>query len=209
MIRATLSRCMMFTAGVFLALGMSVLATAEDAKPPQDDASRIERMKQALEAENGTQQTELAPILLPKEQLDLEALRSMQASIKAYYDYRSQGFEHRRAVFAWQLLSSKIIFSVVVLLVAVGIYFSWIQFTAGMQDKRAAPLASADPATAASPAQAEGAIATPPVPTATTLEASPTGIKVSSPVLGVILLVISLLFFYLYLVHIYPIEEIF
>jgi len=30
---------------------------------------------------------------------------------------------------------------------------------------------------------------------------------VSSPVLGVVILVISLAFFYLYLVHVYPISE--
>jgi hypothetical protein len=35
------------------------------------------------------------------------------------------------------------------------------------------------------------------------------GIKVSSPVLGVVILVISLAFFYFYLVYVYPIENIF
>jgi hypothetical protein len=48
-----------------------------------------------------------------------------------------------------------------------------------------------------------------PEATSTTLEASATGIKLSSPVLGVIILALSLAFFYLYLVHVYPIEEIF
>ena len=43
----------------------------------------------------------------------------------------------------------------------------------------------------------------------TELEASVKGIKVSSPVLGVIILVISLLFFYLYLAFVYPIQEVF
>jgi len=39
------------------------------------------------------------------------------------------------------------------------------------------------------------------------LELGQTGLKVSSPVLGVIILVISLAFFYLYLVYVYPIGE--
>jgi hypothetical protein len=43
----------------------------------------------------------------------------------------------------------------------------------------------------------------------TELEISKSGVKVSSPILGVIILVISLAFFYLYLVYVYPIEEIF
>lgn len=41
----------------------------------------------------------------------------------------------------------------------------------------------------------------------TEIDLSPTSIKVSSPVLGVIILVISLAFFYLYLVYVYPISE--
>jgi hypothetical protein len=40
----------------------------------------------------------------------------------------------------------------------------------------------------------------------TDIEFSGKGIKVSSPVLGVVILAISLGFFYLYLRHVYPIE---
>jgi hypothetical protein len=42
---------------------------------------------------------------------------------------------------------------------------------------------------------------------ATELDLSTKGVKVSSPVLGVIILVISFAFFYLYLVYVYPITE--
>lgn len=41
----------------------------------------------------------------------------------------------------------------------------------------------------------------------TKIEASLQGIKVSSPVLGVIILIISLLFFYLYLIFVYPVKD--
>ena len=43
----------------------------------------------------------------------------------------------------------------------------------------------------------------------TEFSASLKGIKVSSPILGVVILIISLAFFYLYLVYVYPIEDIF
>lgn len=144
---------------------------------------RIERLKQALE---GSERQDFAPVITPVELLKPETAASMQQALKAYYDYRSKGFRHRQAVFAWQLLSSKIIFVIVVFLVGIGIYFSWAQFTAGMQENQAKQTTPAE----------------------TTIEATPSGIKVSSPVLGVIILVISLLFFYLYLVYVYPIEEI-
>lgn len=129
--------------------------------------------------------TELIPTLVDPVYLDEAGQRSMQQALKAFYDYRIRGFDHRSRVFEWQLLSSRMIFGLVILIVAVGLYFSWLQFMAGQKENGGPEKAS------------------------TTLEASPTGVKVSSPVLGVIILTLSLAFFYLYLVHIYPIEEIF
>lgn len=43
----------------------------------------------------------------------------------------------------------------------------------------------------------------------TDLEASIGNVKVSSPVLGVVILLLSLMFFYVYLVYVYPIQETF
>jgi hypothetical protein len=109
-----------------------------------------------------------------------------QRAATEFYTKLSGEYDHRLRVFNWQLLSAKITFVLVVILVTVGIYFSWLQFHAGLK----------------------GMEKTGSMGTETTLEASPTGIKVSSPVLGVIILALSLAFFYLYLVHVYPIEEI-
>jgi hypothetical protein len=43
----------------------------------------------------------------------------------------------------------------------------------------------------------------------TSIEAGKSGFKISSPVLGVIILTLSLAFFYLYLVHVYPVSDTF
>ena len=146
--------------------------------PPQVDTSGS--------AGGASPHTGLMPNLINPAYLDEAGVRSMQDALKAFYDYRIQGFYHRARVFEWQLLSSRLIFALVILIVAIGLYFSWLQFMVGLkEDGRSAE-------------------------TSTTLEASPTGgIKVSSPVLGVIILTLSLAFFYLYLVYVYPIEEIF
>ena len=110
----------------------------------------------------------------------------MQEALKGYYDYRIKGFDHRARVFEWQLLSSRIIFVLVIMIVLAGLYFSWLQFQVGLKGA------------------GDGEDMT------TTVEASVSGgIKVSSPILGVIILTLSLVFFYLYLVHVYPISEIF
>lgn len=158
-------------------------AMAQD-KKPKPDVSRIERLVEASSKKDDV--SKLTPEIVPSDLLDEAGKAALRESLTAYYAYRTSGFDHRRRVFAWQLLSSKIIFALVVFLVAIGVYFSWLQFRAGLPVKGE----SED-----SPAQ-------------TTIEASVKGVKVSSPVLGVIILTLSLAFFYLYLVYVYPIEEI-
>ena len=114
-------------------------------------------------------------------------LEACHAALTEYYAYRQHGLEHRQKVFAWQHRSSIAIFVVVVLLVFAGIYFAAVQFHHGLRQPKGFAGAGL----------------------ATELEASAKGIKVTSPVLGVIILVISLAFFYLYLAFVYPINEIF
>ena len=177
---------------------------AQEGEPPAETATgRIDQMIQSNESggpiidaaagagsPSGSSEavpadTGLLPDLVDQGVLGEDGVRSMRAALKAYYDYRVRGFDHRSRVFEWQLLSSRLIFILVILIVAVGLYFSWLQFVAGLKEGAADKLS-------------------------TSLEASPTsGIKVSSPVLGVIILTLSLAFFYLYLVHVYPIGEIF
>lgn len=117
-----------------------------------------------------------------------QTTEAYQATLQAYYAYRKAGYEHRLGVFAWQSLSTKIIFFVVLLLVLAGIYFAAIQFHAGLRRRD-----GTDPAK----------------PEETELSLSLREVKVRSPVLGVIILTISLAFFYLYLVHVYPIRNVF
>jgi hypothetical protein len=104
-------------------------------------------------------------------------------AMQAYYAYRVAGLQHRSRVFQWQLFSSRVIFAVVLVLVGAGIIFAALQFRAGLR-----------------PGGGGSGV--------TEIDLSATSVKVSSPVLGVIILVISLAFFYLYLVYVYPITEI-
>ncbi|MBV5313607.1 MAG: hypothetical protein JZU47_09950 [Prolixibacteraceae bacterium] len=109
---------------------------------------------------------------------------------KSYYNYMTHGYRHRSNVFTWQLLSSVIIFCMVIFLVLSGIYFAWLQFKLAMKVKENGDGTGSENLT-------------------TELNMSSKEIKVSSPVLGVIILIISLAFFYLYLVYVYPINELF
>jgi hypothetical protein len=133
--------------------------------------------------ESGGAANGLAPSAPPEWLKDAATNQAFLDSAREYYAYKASGLRYRSRVFEWQLFSSRIIFATVILLVASGIVFAAIQFRAGL--KR--PPAAAD---------------------ATQIDLGAGSIKVSSPVLGVIILVISLAFFYLYLVYVYPISEI-
>ncbi|HLK08281.1 MAG TPA: hypothetical protein VKV30_10075 [Candidatus Angelobacter sp.] len=142
----------------------------------------------APEAGHGAQQEESGSFIpkAPDPALNDPATQQLYFSaMREYYSYRISGFQHRQRVFAWQFVSSKLIFATVLILVFAGIYFAAIQFHKGLSGKGAAAAQATD------------------------IEASLKGIKVSSPVLGVIILVISFAFFYLYLVYVYPIHEVF
>ncbi len=117
-----------------------------------------------------------------------------QDTLRAYYEYRRKGYEHRQAVFEYQFLTSKVIFIVTLILVFTGIYFAAIQFHERHGRKP----------------QQRGSQPTGDDPTSSTeFVVSFKEIKVRSPVLGVVILTISLAFFYLYLVYVYPIQNVF
>jgi hypothetical protein len=110
-------------------------------------------------------------------------------SWKNYYDYKNFGYLHRKKVFKWQLFSSKLIFFIVIGLVVSGIYFAGLQFFHAIRlSKKQGDLEKS---------------------MNTELTASTSEIKVTSPVLGVIILVLSFLFFFLYLKFVYPIQDTF
>jgi len=131
----------------------------------------------------------MIPFSPNSELLDQPTKEKYLDALRAYYAYRVSGYQHRQTVFQWQFFSSKVIFVVVLVLVFAGIYFAAVQFHSTLGRKRKAE-ASED----------EGI---------TEFVASVKGIKVKSPVLGVVILVISMVFFYLYLVYVYPIKAIY
>jgi Tfp pilus assembly protein PilO len=175
---------------LILILGFSGSLCAQ--QPEQEKSPGMEKIDEFFEKE-------INEIILPKtmniEDLDEATKEQYFLALRSSFEYRISGFEHRQEVFQWQLYSSKIIFIVVVLLVLVGIYFSGVQFHSSLRWKRAK--------------DSKGKDKTEEKEQTTEIVASAKGIKVSSPILGVIILVISLLFFYLYLVYVYPITEIF
>lgn len=116
--------------------------------------------------------------------VDPQTNSKYQESLRAALDYQIYSYAQAQKTFDWQYWSSKIIFWMVLLVVIAGLAFSGLQFYLGFTlggTRRSG---------------------------VTTLEASLKGIKVSSSVLGVIILTISIVFFYLYLKFVYPITNV-
>lgn len=153
----------------------------------------IDRLNEAANAKKATSTQaspaaadEALPGAPPADLLGVQA--DYQRAMQAYYAYRRSGYEHRLRVFQWQHVSSIVIFVVVLILVFLGMYFAAIQFHVGLRAK---------------PGES------PPQVPETEVVFSLQEFRVRSPVLGVIVLTLSLAFFYLYLAYVYPISNVF
>lgn len=166
---------------LFVARGIMMGQTAADSLSPE----KKDAISSYLEnLEKSGSESILPPKLKPQYLEDSTVQTRYYQTLTEYFEYRISGYQHREKVFSWQLGSSKLIFFAVLFLLLVGIYFSYLQFRQAIKLK-----------------QGDGMD--------TTVKASSKGVEISSPVLGVIILAISLVFFYLYLVYVYPIQEIF
>jgi hypothetical protein len=98
----------------------------------------------------------------------------------AYYQYKITEFKRANNVLAWQTTSSRIIFVVVLIIVITGLVFSGIQFYIAASSKVDLPSSE--------------------------IEISIKGFRLHSSILGLLILAISIAFFYLYLSYVYPIS---
>jgi len=109
---------------------------------------------------------------------------------KATYIYFQKSLKHREDTYRWQYDSALWIFWTVITVVFLGLLFSAIHFYISL-------------ITARSNIKSKKSGKEQP----TEVEISSKGVKISSSILGVIILSLSLVFFYLYLAFVYPISE--
>jgi hypothetical protein len=98
---------------------------------------------------------------------------------RAQADYVVWSLEYRRASFNWQYWSTIVIFVCIMTIIGSGLYFSYMQFRSARHAQ-----------------------------TQTSIKLGRDGLEISSPVIGLLILVISMGFFYLYLANVYPITEV-
>jgi hypothetical protein len=142
-----------------------------------------------------------------------EIKAACEKSIKAAWDHYRWKIEYTQKAYEAHHIYTMFVFILVCGLVLLGMWLSYREFERGARGKPAAsePQSGgkgAGPQDAAAGDAGAGAHPAPPTEEQkSTLEMGTSGVKVSSPVLGVIILVVSMGFFYLYLKTVYPIEE--
>jgi hypothetical protein len=190
----------LITALVLALVCVAAVVHAVEAQSPMENATAKAASetpsKEPAAGANGSEATTALPAQPGDVVLtDAPTRQRYLTAMQRYYEYRADGYAYRSRVFEWQLLSSRVIFLIVLVLVSAGIYFAAVQFQVAMVAARrhaalALPAAVAD------------------TMLATQIEVSAKGVVVNSSVLGVIILALSLAFFYLYLVYVYPIQNV-
>jgi hypothetical protein len=167
-------------------------------------------------AGNGGQATAQSIVVPAPAELEKQLEAAQLAELK-YDVYR---FRHAERVYDAQHTYTQVIFIVVLAIVGMGMWFSWLQFRDDRRYQVRGPKAtkattatvaitSAGEAEKAKEKEIERQNENPPPVVAAVSQVSigPQGVTVSSPVLGVIILGLSLGFFYLYLHYVYPIQN--
>jgi len=116
-------------------------------------------------------------------------------TFRKYLIYFQNGYSQRESVLKFQNDSTKIILAIVISLVLLGMFFAWYQFSIAMKAMQQR-LDSGESISETVIEQQE-------------IKISGSEIVARSSYLGVIILIVSLAFFYLYLVFVYPIKEVF
>jgi len=132
------------------------------------------------------------------ESLDTATNAHYQAALQAQYDYSSYSYKYAQRTFEWQYWTGQIIFWIVLALVASGLLFSAIQFYFGLRHPLPAPNLDSQASENVEPKTAEAS---------SEFEATLQGIKIKSSVLGLLILAMSMVFFFLYLKYVYTITN--
>ncbi|MBS0367699.1 MAG: hypothetical protein JSS57_00715 [Proteobacteria bacterium] len=129
--------------------------------------------------------------------------KDQAAHIQWQRDYERRGWE-------WHLFSTQLLFCIVMGIVAFGLWITYLQFKRdytgrARAQKTEAAHAQAGQAPAAESASEEPA---PPATTNSTIKIGPAGMEMTSQIVGLLVLALSVAFFYFYVKEVYPMREI-
>lgn len=131
-----------------------------------------------------------------------QAKEACEAYAKAAFDHQVWQLRYRERAYEAHHVYTLWVFVLVCALVVLGMYLSLREFNLDSRRREALLARLTKRMKELSPGDGDAGAAP-----STTLGIDASGVKVTSPVLGVIILVVSMGFFYLYLKTVYPINE--
>lgn len=168
-------------------------AAAFAADPPRVVIDFAAIAQQAASTAAPVDEPALDPALAAKDQSDhLDYVRWQR-------DYARRGWE-------WHLMSTQALFAIVLGIVGFGLWITWQQFKrdyTGRRRVRRVP--AADKGDAAPAPAAEPLLEAP--RSAGTIKVGPAGLELTSQIVGLLVLAMSLAFFYFYVKEVYPMRE--
>jgi len=123
---------------------LALLVAPPDMAIPADQATKLDAAASAAEAAGSARRSATADdpnaegrITLPSAPssvvlADPATRQAYLDSMQRYYAYRSTGYVYRSRVFEWQLVSGRIIFAIVLIVVLAGLIFAAVQFYVSM-----------------------------------------------------------------------------
>jgi hypothetical protein len=199
-----------------------------EAKQLRTEADGLRGEVGKFRAENQTLRTRIEALEGPTNAKLLEAEhRKIEMQSRLYakyveakqreYDFAAEMMTVNNYTFQHQYVAAYVILALVVCIVVSGIWFAYVQLMAGLAPALAASRAATRPSKANTADPAEGTLPAADVPEAptvpsavpfgtTSIDASLDKITVTSSVVGVIVLIISLAFLYIYTKEVYAIK---
>jgi hypothetical protein len=168
---------------------------AQSKKTDSEDAdSTTESMLATCKAAYDKLQTDNASLGAENDRLKSKAYAAKESYVEYFYgDYARKRSEIQLSTFAWQVWASKVLAWLVVAVCTAGIAFSGVQLW-----RATAPRPVGDPSNQPSVAD----------PLGTNIELSWQNVRVTSSVIGLVVLVISVVYLYLFLKEVYEVKVI-
>jgi hypothetical protein len=183
----------------------------KEPKAADETEMLIQRAKENLKRDSKS-----STPLIDSEVASQDVKDAYAAYLKSWYENEKWEVDHRRWIYNWQYIAAIIVFVISMCVVVVGVVMSWMQFIASQTAvKNRAEALSAVGKAYQEAAKSAGSEPKPEVLSAmneslkeatNTIKLSSTGVEVATPVVGVIILTLSLAFFYMYLKFVFPIQ---
>ncbi len=181
----------------------------------QGDDRELDRLRSELSVRKQamvSMDQELAQLRMEKTSGFAKAVESYHGSLVDFYTYQNDLRQHAQSVLNWQLVSSYTLLLLVVVVTGLGVTLSFLEVRSALNIParvlQRQTGTSADSADDTPEPGGDGGPGQPAAPAPTTLQISPQSLQVTSAVTGVVILVISLAFLYLFIARVLELQPV-